>query len=199
MARFDFNNETLAIVAGAFQLAFQGDGERWPHQIAVGERVLALSQESDPDRDDPARIACPTYQQCHAQTVPNATEALLVGLWGAHHCSGVFHVEERDSGEARLDVDVAVRSRSPLLGLASTYRIRLTSQDLVSADFEKVIWRISEPVAGELSLIGGEETRIVLAEAGRRETVVQIDRPLVGAASTRRLTYTWIWKPFIKS
>ena len=195
MPRFDIEDDSQAIAAGAFRLVFRHDGQRWSHEIAIGERVIAVSQESDPERDDPSRIACPTYQQCHAQEVPSAREVLLVGLWGAHHCSGVFHVEERIEGEVQVNVDVAVRTRSQLLGLASTYRIRLTSQDLVSADVKGIIWRISEPVDGELRLIGGTETRLVLAEAGRRETVVQIDVPLTEPSTTRRLIYTWSWKP----
>ena len=195
MSRFEFNEDTQAIVAGAFRLLFRGDGERWSHEIAIGERVIAITQESDPQRDDPDRIACPTYQQCHAQEVPNARQVLLVGLWGAHHSSAVFHVEERIHGGVELNVDVAVRSRSTLLGFAATYRIRLTSQDLVSADSKEVAWRLSEPVAGALCLTGGPETRMVLAEAGRRETVVQIDVPLIPSTATRRLLYRWAWTP----
>ena len=104
-------------------------------------------------------------------------------------------MEEHVEGEAKVDVDVAVRTRSELLGLASTYRIRLTSQDLVSASPEQVLWRLAEPVAGELRLVAGPEARMVLAEAGRRETVVQIEVPISASTPTHRLTYTWSWKP----
>ncbi len=106
MVRIDDTEETLGLIAGPIRLAFQFDGCRWSHYLAVGERVLASSVEWLPERDAPTRVVSPAYQQVSRQTGSAGDQALLLGQWGHHHFSGVFTARE-EGGTCRS------RSTSP--------------------------------------------------------------------------------------
>src|SRR5437016_4823086 len=119
-------DDVLSIEAAPLRLAFRWDGLRWRHELLAADRRLASSVEWDSERDDPTRVVSPAFQQLSLQEAPAGPQALLVGQWGNHHCSGVFTVTE-DHGGAAITVDVAVRSRSGLRALASTYAVDMTS------------------------------------------------------------------------
>ena len=197
MARTDLTDESCLIDAGPWRLAFAWAGDRWRHEISVGGRALAVSEEWDVDRGDPARVVSPAYQQLGHRSHGPEEQALLVGQWGRHHFSAVFAVTE-SAGRVDLLVDVAVRTRAPLDAFAATYRVLLQSGDLVSAAPESTAWAVETPeLAGTLGFQGVETpesiTRLTLAEAGRLETSAQALATLTADASTHRLVYRWFW------
>ncbi len=199
MPRFDHQDEEQAIVAGVFRLAFRWTGDRWRHVLEIGaepsERVaLAHSFESDPDRDDPARVVSPVFQELHFQggdPEPEA-QALLVGRAGPHHFSAVFSVREMPN-EVSVEVDLAVRCRATVESLASTYVIEAVGSDLLDADTNHMLWKIANLPSGRLALEATSPARVALAEAGRRGAQAQVQARVDPANHTQRCIYHWRW------
>jgi hypothetical protein len=186
-------DDELTFVAPPLRLTFRWDGRRWSHELAVSGRTVASSLEWEPGRDDPARVISPSYQQLSFQESEGGRQGLLVGQWGHHHGSAVFGVNEAASGVV-VDVDVAVRSRAPLLALASTYLVDLTSSDLTDAGPSSVVWEFAPaPAGGWLRFEADEPWRVGLAEAGRRATRVQATAEVAPTTATHRLRYRWNW------
>ncbi len=181
-----------AIVAGPLRLVFEWDRDRWSHRVLISEVLLAESLEMNPERDDPTRVVSPPYQQLSHQRSNDGVQALLVGQWGHHHCSGVFTVEEVES-EFSIKVDVAVRTRAELNGLAATYVVFRTSSDLIDADTSGVVWGLDSPERTRLRFGVDPPGLVGLAEAGRQATTVQASSRLVLGPSTQRLFYHWQW------
>ena len=185
------------IVAGRLRLAFRWTGERWDHDLEAhprdhaGHRILAWSVEGDPDRDDPARVVSPAYQQLQFQEDGPTLQALLVGQSGPHHFSAVFAVEEGPN-RVVIKVDVADRCRGPVEALAATYTVDARSDDLVDASPSAAAWDFGPD---RLTFAATEPASVSLAEAGRRATRIQaLAGPGQGSA-TRRFFYHWRWEP----
>jgi hypothetical protein len=193
MTQLDTTDETQVLLAPPLELAFQWDGARWRHTLRIGGAVVAASVECDPDRDDPARVISPSYQQIGCDERNGTRRAMLVGQWGPHHGSAAFVVAETDWGVV-IDVDVAVRSRSELAAMACTYQVDRTSSDLIDADQTAIAWAFEDPPRGVLWFEAeGLAERVGLAEAGRRATRVQVERPIEAGEATQRLRYRWRW------
>jgi hypothetical protein len=196
MARIDQNGDALAVDAPPLRLTFRWDGRRWAHDLEISGRTVASTVEMEPEGDDPSLVVSPAYQQLTTQDGPDGARALLVGQWGPSHCSAVFTVSE-PSHRVVVEADVAVRSRVPLQGLASTYLVYLTSGDLADAGPSAIVWDLDGAAAGSLRFEatgpGPGSSRVGLAEAGRRATRVQASAELVSATATQRLRYRWYW------
>lgn len=195
MARIVQTDDTFTIDAAPLCLAFRRVGERWVHDLELDGQTIARSVEFDPDRDDPDRPVSPAFQQLSGQELPDKTRALLVGQWGRHHGSAVFSVVHQGKG-VMVEADLAVRSLSPLLSLASTYLVRMTSSDLIDAGPSGIIWNVVGASSGRLRFEpGNEPSRVGLAEAGRAATRVQVTVPISADAPHQRLIYRWRWNP----
>ncbi|HEV3168655.1 MAG TPA: hypothetical protein VGZ22_31910 [Isosphaeraceae bacterium] len=144
IAQFEATEDRRAIVTPALRLVFRWTEDRWTHEIQVrrddGWFTLAESIEADRDRDDPARVVSPAYQQFHHQQDDAGIQAMLLGQSGPHHFSAVFSVKEVEDG-TEVCVDLADRCRAEIEALACTYQVRATSSELAEADPERVVWR----------------------------------------------------------
>src|SRR5437868_6250030 len=102
MAEFETADDRRAIVVPSLRLEFRWAADRWTHAIdGVSESGLVRivrAIEGDPDRDDPARVVSPAYQQLHFQSADGLAQALLVGQSGLHHFSAVFTLREGTEG-----------------------------------------------------------------------------------------------------
>ena len=199
------------IVAGAFRLAFTWLGDRWVHSLEFqgpnvpSHRVLAISVEGDPDRDDPARVVSPAYQDLQFQEAGSTWQALLVGQSGPHHFSAVFEVEQRFPAEVPdqtrpgrpqevfVRVDVADRCRSAVQALASTYTVDASSSELVDAQPTIAAWDLGPHQLTVVSTRAWGPTELAIAEAGRRATQVQAFVRLDPTDVTHRFQYLWHW------
>jgi hypothetical protein len=192
------SGDSRSIEAGDFRLVFRWLGHSWTHWIEFGGqlRVLALALEGDPDRDHPARVVSPAYQQIHFQAEGSTWQALLVGQSGPHHFSAVFDFEDREPGEVRIGVDIADRCRGPIEALASTYTVDARSDELVDASPSRAAWDFGP---GRLTFAATSPAQVALAEAGRRATQIQALAGLDSGLATHRLAYTWHWNPNIRS
>ena len=195
MPEFDVDGETKAIRVGKFRLAFVWSNDRWEHRLEQGDpgSILAASLESDPNRDDPARVVSPAYQQLQFQRIGSTYQALLVGQSGPHHFSAVFGLEAQGTGVSIL-VDIADRCRSPVEALGATYSVDAGSGDLVDAHPGRAQWSLE---LGRLEFASISPAQVCLAEAGRRLTQIQALAGLAPGAATHRLLYTWKWEPVV--
>jgi hypothetical protein len=190
------SEDACTLSAHSIRLLFVWDGTRWTHRIETGDLLLASSVEWEPGLGDPTRVVSPAFQQMSIQQQGDSSRALLVGQWGHHHFSGVFTLSSDGSGMVLIEADVAVRTRGTLEALASTYRVGLTSSDLIDADHSAIEWAVDSGSPGRLRFEAGAapSMRVSMAEAGRRMTRVQANAPLVsGTAATHRLLYRWRW------
>ena len=189
-------DESRAIVAAGLRLEFRRLSDRWTHALdvdaATGRRRLAQAVEADADRDDPARVVSPTYQEIHIQADGPAIRVFLVGQSGPHHFSAVFTVEESAEGIV-IEGDVADRCRAGVMALASTYVVEATSGDLLDADAARASWALSD--LGRLAFEVVAPGSLALAEGGRRGTQVQAGARIDRDARTHRCQYLWRWTP----
>ena len=152
-SRFTWEEEThdRRVIRGAGgRLTFARQGDRWTHHLACGERSpeagsqvlpdLISAVETDTDRDDPARVVSPVYQEIHRHELAGDPAGglcvLLTGHLFQHHFSAavrLFHDQDNPS-YAVLDIDVADRCRAPVSSLAATYLVRLGSGALADAN-----------------------------------------------------------------
>lgn len=197
MIEIEETDQARAIATRDVRLRFLWNGQRWTHAVEIGpERsVFAESVEGDPDRDDPARVVSPTYQELRFQTDGPRTMALLVGRSGPHHFSAVFTVQEFsvddvDTRRAVVEVDLADRCRSPITALACTYQVVAKPLDLISGDHEYLTWRSGIPTPESVRL-GATDGRVSVSESGRRGNLVQINAQLNLEQMTQRLIYFW--------
>lgn len=180
-----------AIVTSRLCLTFQWTVDRWSHALEWPGVGAARSVESDPrrERDEPARVISPAYQQVGFQRDGARVQALLVGQAGAHHFAAAFTVQET-GGATVVEVDVADRCRSDVSALASTYAISLTSSDLRDADPARIVWE----TGGERLTFESAEppSLLTLAEAGRSATRVQAGATIHPETATQRWAYRWV-------
>ena len=92
-----------------------------------------------------------------------------------------------------LDVDVADRCRSPVENLAATYTVRLDSGKLADAGPEAITWDNVGAGVGRLEIEAVAPSTLVLAEAGRSATRVQVLAAIQPGSFTHRLHYRWRW------
>lgn len=193
VVELESSDDRRAIVTPALRLVFLWTGDRWRHQLepagAVLPGPLVESVESLADRDDPARVVSPAYQQFHWERRGGSAHAMLLGQSGPHHFSAVFTVCETPQG-AEVKVDVADRCRGDVVELASTYHVRLLGGDLETADPGRIVW---SPAGSRLILSATAPARIGMAEAGRQATRVQILAQTQAKEYTHRLAYAWQW------
>ncbi|MFO0909123.1 MAG: hypothetical protein U0794_12375 [Isosphaeraceae bacterium] len=187
---------TCALDAGDVRLLFTWRGDRWSHQILLAGSAFASSFEWEAGQADSERVVSPAYQQLLVQEHGGQSQVLTVGQWGRHHFSGVF-VMSYDDGSARIDVDLAVRTRDPLLALASTYAVHRSSLDLENASPEGATWTTGLSETPRIRLEPAEPangpSRVTLAESGRGETRVQVATPTDPRSANHRLLYRWRW------
>jgi hypothetical protein len=190
----DLDGDHLSIEAEGLALRFARTEGPWTHAIAVATdrdrpaEPVATALVWDAERDDPTRVASPVFQELRLKTDPDGNpQALLLGMSGRHHFSGVFTFTRRDDGVA-IDVDVVDRCRGEVLGLASTYTVRLDSGDLETSDESSISWSLGPR---RLSFSAGASTRLAMAEAGRRATRVQAVPSTIDASPSRRWQYSW--------
>jgi hypothetical protein len=190
------SDDACTLSAHSLRLNFVWDGTRWTHKIEAGDVLLASTVEWETGLGDPTRVVSPAFQQMSIQQEGDTSRALLVGQWGHHHFSGVFTLTGDASGMVLIEADVAVRTRGALEALASTYRVDLTSSDLIDADRSAIEWAVNSRSPGRLRFEAGAAPSmgVSMAEAGRRMTRVQANAPLVSdSAATHRLLYRWRW------
>jgi hypothetical protein len=189
------------------RITFARVGDRWTHHAAFGDESagdlhlaeVASAIEGDPERDDPARVVSPVYQEIQqhefASDQIRGICLLLTGQSFRHHFSAAVSLF-RDPASPRfivLDVDVADRCRAPVSSLAATYMVHLSSSELVAAGPHEIAWAGTALGDGRLELECDLPATLALAEAGRQATRVQALAAIDPATSTHRLRYRWRW------
>jgi hypothetical protein len=197
---WDQTEDRANMCGPGLRIAFARIGALWTHAfILPGEDGLEVARtvESDPDRDHPGRVVSPVYQdiQRHAGVHGPGLCLLLTGTLYNHHFSAVIQLGVDPDHPAGLvcDVDVADRCRSPVENLAATYTVRLDSGKLAGAAPEAITWDNVGPGAGRLELLSTAPSFLVLAEAGRSATRVQVNAAVQPGILTHRLHYRWRW------
>ena len=102
------------------------------------------------------------------------------------------HDPDRPDGMV-LDIDVADRCRSPVENLAATYTVKLDSGKLGPAGPEAITWDNAGAGVGRLEIEAVAPSTLVLAEAGRSATRVQVLAAIQPGRFTHRLHYRWRW------
>jgi hypothetical protein len=189
------------------RITFDRIGDRWTHHLAFGDKSsgdheltdLVVAVEGDTERDDPARVVSPVYQEIHRHEFAGdqlrGVCLLLTGRSFQHHFSAAASLF-RDPDTLQfsvLDVDLADRCRSPVSSLAATYQVRLGSSELIEASPHAIAWSGGPIGATRLELRCDPPTTLALAEAGPHATRVQALAALESATFTHRLRYRWRW------
>jgi hypothetical protein len=180
--------------------AFARMGATWAHSILLPKdtnRELARAILCDPEGDDPRRVKSPVFQEIQRhESAPGAGLCLLLtGTLFFHHFSAVVSLgidPDRPDG-VLLDVDVADRCRAPFEILAATYTVMLDSGSLVDAGPQSITWDRTGPCACRIELMAVAPSTLVLAEAGRSATRVQVMAAIQAGNFTHRLHYRWRW------
>ena len=201
--QFEEAEDRRSIVAPGLRLTFVRAGARWTHALAVGDYPghnlieVACTVEGSPDRDDPARVVSPSYQEIQPHASNEGVRVLLTGMSVPHHFSAVVTAcRDRNGDGVVIDVDIADRCRAPVAVLAGTYLVQLGSGALVDAGSDRIVWGGDALGQGRLEFTtdGGPDT-VALAEAGRQATRVQALARIVPTTFTQRLFYRWRWTP----
>ena len=209
MAGSDFTcyqtDDRLSISGPGWTLRFDRADDRWTHALwfdtADHRRAAVVSGvESQAERDDPARIVSPVYQELQRhEPAGDETDTvclLVTGHFFQHHFSAAISLfRDPDSPNfVVVDFDVADRCRSPVQSLAATYLVRLGSSELAGADPQAVTWNPGTIVPGRLELRCDLPCGVALAEAGRQAVRVQAMTVIDPAVFTHRLRYRWRWE-----
>ena len=189
------------MIGPGMRIAFARMGDRWTHALTIPDEEsgieLARVVEGQPDRDDPARIVSPVYQEVQRHEPQGASGLclLLTGLWFNHHFSAAvtFAIDPSVPEVLTLEFDVADRCRAPIQSLAATYRLGLDSGAIADASPDRITWNLGGARPGRLELLAESPCSLVLAEAGRQALRVQILASLQSGAFTHRLRYRWRW------
>jgi hypothetical protein len=184
--------------APGLRLSFSRVGDRWTHVLEVGDGdgalAVASAVEGDPDRDDPARVVSPSYQEIRPHAFDGGVRALLTGQSSPHHFSAVV-TARRDGEGVAVEFDVADRCRRPVAALAGTYLVRLGSGALVDASPGRIVWGGDVLGSGRLEFSAEGPGSVSLGEAGRRAARVQAIALVVPITFTHRFVYRWRWTP----
>jgi hypothetical protein len=192
--------DQTALCTPGLRVAFSRAGALWTHSVFLpGEDALEIARavDFDPQRDDGGRIVSPVYQevQRHESSGARALCLLLTGNLFKHHFSAVVSLAtdpDRPEG-LLLDIDVADRCRTPVDHLAATYTVKLDSGALGDAGPNAITWENVGKGRGRLELVAVAPTTLVLAEAGRNATRVQVLARIEPGSFTHRLRYRWRW------
>jgi hypothetical protein len=198
----DQTEDRTDICGPGLRLTFARLGALWTHSIFAADESgcdveLVRTVESDAVRDDPSRVVSPVYQEIQRHEIaPGSGVCLLAtGTLYQHHFSAVISLcdDPDHPGSLMLDVDVADRCRRVVESLAATYTVRLDSGALVAANPECIAWDLRGENPARLSLEAVAPSTLVMAEAGRSATRVQIMAALESGLFTHRLHYRWCW------
>ena len=197
---WDQTDDQTDMCGRGLRIAFARAGAHWTHSLVLpGEHGLEIARavETDAERDDPGRVVSPVYQdiQRHRSAPGCGLCLLLTGTLHKHHFSAAIslgHDPDRPDGTV-LDVDVADRCRSPVEYLAATYTVGLDSGNLARAGPEAIAWDNVGAGAGGLEIEAVAPSTLVLAEAGRSATRVQVFTLIQPGSFTHRLHYRWRW------
>jgi hypothetical protein len=195
---WDQTEDRADMCGPGLRITFARTGALWNHSLVLpGDDgfEVARTVESDPDRDNPRRVVSPVYQDIHRHEGVHGPGLclLLTGTLYKHHFSAVIQLGVDPDQPAGLvfDVDVADRCRSPVEHLAATYTVKLDSGKLAGAAPEVITWENVGPNAGRLELVAVAPSFLVLAEAGRSATRVQVNAAIQPGSLTHRLHYRW--------
>ncbi len=203
-ARPDFawheSDDRIVMSAGDFGVIFDQTGDRWTHRLVLDPAALhadARAIESEAERDAPARIPSPVYQEIHRHDLAGQTGlcCLLTGLMFQHHFSAVVTLlaDAEQPETLGLDFDVADRCRTQVETLAATYLVTVDSGELADADPHRIVWTGGKLGQARLELLAPPPAALALAEAGRQATRVQAVAHIDPATFTYRLLYRWRW------
>ncbi len=186
--------------APGLSLRFTRFGDRWTHGLACTGNGASVARADDLSvGEDERHIANPVYQEVHRHEPADgpALCLLLTGKLFQHHFSAAVTLrkEPGQPGFLELDFDVADRCRAPIECLAATYLIGLDSGALVDADPGRIAWNVVDSGFDSIELRAESPSSLVLAEAGRKATRVQILAAIVPGTFTHRLRYRWRWVP----
>ncbi|MGP0068790.1 MAG: hypothetical protein ACLQGP_34965 [Isosphaeraceae bacterium] len=188
------------LIGPGMGIGFVRAGDRWTHALSIPEEggvEVARVVESQPDRDDPARIVSPVFQelQKHEPRDGMSLCLLMTGLWFDHHFSAAVSLapDPERVDDLTLEFDVADRCRSPIESLAATYVMRLGSGALAEASPDRITWSLDGPSPGSLELVADSPSSLVMAEAGRQAMRVQVLASILPGHFTHRLRYRWRW------
>jgi hypothetical protein len=200
-------DDRILLRGAGVRVTFTRSGGRWTHSAAFGEvsagdlhlTEVVRAIEGNPDRDDPDRVISPVYQELQRHEFAGDDVRgiclLLTGQSFQHHFSAAVSLfREPDSPRFIVfDVDVADRCRAPVIFLAATYVVRLSSSELVGAGPHEVAWVGTELGDGRLEFECDLPSSLALDEAGRTATRVQVLAAVEPLTSTHRLRYRWRW------
>lgn len=185
------------VLGPGLRLSFSWTGDRWSHALEVGGQApveVARSVESDAQRDDPARVVSPAYQEIREHPFAEGVRVLLTGQATPHHFSAVVTVRREENG-VMVEFDIADRCREPVAALGSTYLVPLGSSDLVDGTPGRAAWSGEALGDGRLEFTAEGCGTLSLAEAGRRASRVQALASIDPTVRTHRLLYRWRWSP----
>ena len=201
MHKLDFSwtesDDRAVMSAPGFQVTFVRTGARWTHRLEFDGIEVVLAEENDSDRDDPARVVSPVYQEVQHHKLLNwpGLCGLLTGQLAQHHFSAAVKLFRDVERPDRLvvDIDVADRCRAPVESLAATYLVRLDSGALADASPRMIAWNPFSPSRARLEVEVEPPSVLALAEAGRHATRVQALAAIQPGTFTHRLRYRWFW------
>jgi hypothetical protein len=201
VSKLDFSwteRDDRAVMSGpGYQVTFVRTSGRWTHHLELDGTEVVLAVESDPDRDDPARVVSPIYQEVQHHDILKTPSlcALLTGQLAQHHFSAAASLfrDVEQPNRLVLDIDLADRCRATVESLAATYLVRLDSGALVDAGPQRIVWNRGGPSQARLELSAELPGRLALAEAGRHATRVQALAAIQRGTFTHRLRYSWFW------
>lgn len=198
--RFAESDERIVVTGAGLAVAFTRAVDRWTHRLATtGDEPLEFAQavESDAERDEPARVVSPVYQEIHRHEHPEEPGCcvLFTGRLHQHHFSAAFTLRRHDDEpcSAVADFDIADRCRAPVLSLAATYLVLCPIGAITAADPSIIAWGLDGRHEGRLELAVDPPATLALAEAGRHATRVQALAATSPGGFTHRLHYRWRW------
>jgi hypothetical protein len=191
------SDDRAVMSAPGFQVTFVRNGARWTHRLELDGVEVVLAVENDSDRDDPARVVSPVYQEVQHHRLLDGPGlcGLLTGQLAQHHFSASVKLFRDVEQPDRLvvDIDVADRCRAPVESLAATYLVRLDSGALADASPRMIAWNPFDPSRARLELDVESPSVLALAEADRHATSVQALAVIRPGTFTHRLRYRWFW------
>jgi len=194
------SDDRIVMSAGDLSVVFDRTGDRWTHRLELGRPALhegARAVESDAERDAPARVMSPVYQEIHRHDLAGETGlcCLLTGLMFQHHFSAVvtLSADAAQPDMRLLEFDVADRCRAQVETLAATYLVTIDSSELADADPHTIVWTGGKLGQARLELIAPPPAALALTRAGRQATRVQAVALVEPATFTHRLFYRWRW------